>query len=303
MLSLVLQGVQCVDGESSAKACSMHCEFNWGGVDSIANHHLTTRDSYSSRVFPFRCPPIHLYAKSTPDVRQAPFWHLMFAWRFAIFLAVLIPVIAMRWRFHRDSRNGWSATLAFFNSFYIYFILKGGLYIFQGIWRIVLLDDRDTGPARILSGVLNMAPFLAILMYGRHKLFKLMERRFEDTRRGFDSALIAQLMDSDDIQLGKERWVHHGKNFSDAYPDIFDHRRNWTCGVVAEVHSDKYAVNLNVGELVLDITDNPRSCPLPLEWISLPDSCKLEAAALLKFATDNLQLLDGLYLTAALVEK
>ena len=126
-----------------------------------------------------------------------------------------------------------------------------------------MLPRPGEAPSLLVLGVLSIAPFLAILLYGRQKLFQVMARRFEDKRRKFDSAVIAQLMDNTEIRVGQEWWVHHAKNLVDEYPDIVDHRRNWTRGIVAQVHNHvrrkRFAVDVAVEQLSLDIGKQKKS--------------------------------------------
>ena len=166
-------------------------------------------------------------------------------------IAMLITFMLMRWRFFKG-RGGWNSTLAFFNCTYMYFLGDGILWLFRGSWRIAVLPRPAEAPAMIVVGVLGIAPFLGIFLYGRQKLFHVMARRFEDKRRKFDSAVIAQLMDNTDFRVGQEWWVHHGKNLADEYPDTFDHRRNFTRGVIVKVESGRYAVDVAVEQLPLN---------------------------------------------------
>ena len=167
-------------------------------------------------------------------------------------IAVLIAFIPMRWRFVKG-RGGWNPTLSFFTCTYIFFILDGVSFLFNGSWRLTVLPRPAEAPAIILLGVLIIAPFLSVILYGREKLFQVMARRFEDKRRKFDSAVIAQLMDNTDIRVGQEWWVHHGKKLVDEYPGVFDHRRNWTRGIIVKVEGGRFAVNVAVEQVPLDI--------------------------------------------------
>ena len=166
---------------------------------------------------------------------------------------MLIAFISMRWRFFKG-RGGWNPTLSFFNCTSIFAILEGISRLFIGSWRIVVLPRPAEAPAILVIGVLEIAPFLAIFLYGRQKLFHVMARRFEDKRRKFDSAVIAELMDNTDIRVGQEWWVHHGKNLADEYPGVFDHRRNWNRGFIVKVEAGRYAVDVAVEQLPLDPT-------------------------------------------------
>jgi hypothetical protein len=167
-------------------------------------------------------------------------------------IAVLIAFIPMRWRFVKG-RGGWNPTLSFFTCTYIFFILDGVSFLFNGSWRLTVLPRPAEAPAIILLGVLIIAPFLSVILYGREKLFQVMARRFEDKRRNFDSAVIAQLMDNTDIRVGQEWWIHHGKNLADEYPGDFDHRRNWTRGIIVNIEGGRFAVDVAVEQLPLDI--------------------------------------------------
>ena len=246
-------------------------------------------------------------------------------------IAVLIAFFPMRWRFVKGpfvkGRGGWNPTLAFFNCTYIYFILVGISFLFIGSWRISVLPRPAEAPAILINGVLTIAPFLSILLYGREKLFQVMARRFEDKRRKFDSAVIAQLMDNTDIRVGQEWWVHHGKNLVDEYRGVFDHRRNWTRGIIVKVEGGRFAVDVAVEQLPLDIGKLQNSGdtghgrrrgsifgrpalahkvgpePTPLVWNDLPSSAKLKAEDLLQNAMDNLRLVDGQYVTHDLMDK
>ena len=226
-------------------------------------------------------------------------------------IAVLITFIPMRWRFVKG-RGGWNSTLAFSNCTYIYFIVEGVSYLFFGSWRIAILPHPAEAPAILALGVVSIGPFLGVLLYGRQKLFQVMARWFEDKRRKFDSAVIAQLMDNTEIRVGQDWWIHHGNNLADEFPGTFDHRRNWTRGIIVRVEGGRYAVDVAVEQLPLDIGKRHgrrrrSSCPAlahsvgpeptTLVWIALPGSAKLKAEELLKNAMDNLRLVDGQYVT------
>jgi hypothetical protein len=256
-------------------------------------------------------------SQSAPDARQAIFWYIQGAARAISSIAVLITFIPMRWRFLKG-RGGWNSTLAFFNCTYIFFMLEGVSYLFFGSWRIAILPHPAEAPAMLFLGVLIIAPFLSVILYGRETLFQVMARRFEDKRRKFDSAVIAQLMDNTNIRVGQDWWIHHGKDLADEYPGIFDHRRNWTRGIIVRVEGDRYAVDVAVEQLPLDIGKRHgrrrrSSCPAlahnvgpeptTLVWIALPSSAKLKAEELLKSAMDNLRLVDGQYVTHDLMAK
>ena len=166
-------------------------------------------------------------------------------------IAVLITFIPMRWRFVKG-RGGWNSTLAFSNCTYIYFIVEGVSYLFFGSWRIAILPHPAEAPAILALGVVSIGPFLGVLLYGRQKLFQVMARRFEDKRRKFDSAVIAQLMDNTEIRVGQDWWIHHGNNLADEFPGTFDHRRNWTRGIIVRVEGGRYAVDVAVEQLPLN---------------------------------------------------
>jgi hypothetical protein len=127
------------------------------------------------------------------------------------------------WRW-RNGRGGWNPTLATYNIFYAFFILDGLQYIYVGAWRIVLLRDYYEAPGLILTGVGQVGPYLAAALYGRRRLFKVMERRFDTTRRDLDRAFIAELADDSEIKWGQERWIHHGRNLVDEYVERRDYR-------------------------------------------------------------------------------
>ena len=208
------------------------------------------------------CHRIIVPSHSAPDANQAIFFYMQGAVRAMSSIVVLITFITMRWRFVKG-RGGWNPTLSFFNCTYIYFILDGISNLFTGSWRIAVLPRPAEAPAILILGVLTIAPILCVLLYGREKLFQIMARRFEDKRRKFDSAVIAQLMDNTEIRVGQEWWVHHAKNLVDEYPDIVDHRRNWTRGIVAQVHNHvrrkRCAVDVAVEQLSLDIGKQKKS--------------------------------------------
>ena len=192
------------------------------------------------------CTEAHRASASTrmPDAQQAVFWYISGAIRFGVSTIILLTHLTQRCRYHRG-RGGWNATLALYNILYLFFILEGAWYLFWGAWRTHVLNAPD-GPAVLLVGALSVVPYVAALVYGRQKLFQIMAQRFEQKRRGLDSALIAELMNDTVIECGVEWWVHHGNNLVDKYPDPVDHRANWTRARIVEVQRTKYAINLNV---------------------------------------------------------
>ena len=270
-------------------------------------------------------PPVLPSLQSAPDARQAPFWYIYGAMKAIVSTAVLIAYIPKRWQFH-NGRGGWNPTLTFFNIVYILFVLDGVAYLFYGAWRISVLAFPAESPGIIMNGAFNIAPFLGALLYGRPKLFKVMEKRFEDKRRKIDSAVIAQLMDSTRIQVGIERWIQHKLNLVDEFIDKFDHRVNWYRGTIVEIEIDRFTVDVNVEQLPLDIRKQknnvgvvkeqgrrrglaatnkivPQAAARPLVRVLLPKSDKLTAEKLLKNAMDKLRLVDGQYVTQGLMAK
>jgi len=155
---------------------------------------------------------------------------------------VLLVYTTQRWRFHKG-RGGWNPTLAFINVVYFYFISFGVSTIYQGGIISAVLGDVRLGIAGCVQGACCAAPYIAALLYGQQRLFKVMARKFEDKRRGLDSAVIAELMNDPALRVGADWWTHHGNNLTDEYPGLFDHRRNWTRAVIVEIETvdDKHA--------------------------------------------------------------
>ena len=169
------------------------------------------------------------------------------ALEFARVVVVLLLYITQRWRFYKGRGGGWNPTLTFINVVYFYFISYGVGKLYKGCMHIAVLGDTNVGIADCVLGVINAAPYIVALLYGRHRLFKVMARRFEDKRRGLDSAIIAvRLVDFTTLRRGADWWIHHGNNLADEYPDLFDHRRNWTRAVIVKIEDKRYSIDPNV---------------------------------------------------------
>ena len=113
-----------------------------------------------------------------PDAQQAPFWFITGAFRTANGFILLLFYTTGRYRF-RAGLGGWlswNPTLALFNVVYISFVLDGVFTIWYGLWRMILLGAGE-GPGTIVTGLVNAVPYIAALLYGRSKLFKIMEGR------------------------------------------------------------------------------------------------------------------------------
>ena len=176
------------------------------------------------------------------------------ALEFARVVVVLLLYITQRWRFYKGRGGGWNPTLTFINVVYFYFISYGVGKLYKGCMHIAVLGDTNVGIADCVLGVINAAPYIVALLYGRHRLFKVMARRFEDKRRGLDSAIIAvRLVDFTTLRRGADWWIHHGNNCAEEFPDLFDHRRNWTRAVVVEIEDNRYSINPNVVQRRLDV--------------------------------------------------
>ena len=175
--------------------------------------------------------------------------YIMGACALAKAVVMLLLFTTQRWRFHKG-RGGWNPTLMYINFLYIYFIYFGVSYISQGCMRIAVLGASGgyirLGIACCVFGAITSAPYIIALLYGRQKLFKVMARKFEDKRRGLDGAVIAELMNDPALRRGADWWIHHGNNLADEYPDLFDHRRNWTRAVIVKIEDKRYSIDPNV---------------------------------------------------------
>ena len=179
------------------------------------------------------------------DPRFVIYLYIQSAWEFAKGVLVLLVYTTQRWRFH-NGRGGWNPTLAFNHVVYFYYISEGVDYIYQGCIFIAVLGDINMGIAQCVGFVIEAVPYIAALLYGRKTLFKVVARKFEDKRRGLDSAVIAELMNDPALRVGADWWTHHGRNRVDEYPDLFDHRRNWIRAVVVEIEDSRFSINPNV---------------------------------------------------------
>ena len=172
------------------------------------------------------------------DPRFVIYLYIQSAWEFAKGVLVLLVYTTQRWRFH-NGRGGWIPTLAFNHVVYFYYISEGVDYIYRGCIFIAVLGDINMGIAQCMGFVVETAPYIAALLYGRKRLFKVVARKFEDKRRGLDSAVIAELMNDPALRVGADWWIHHGKNRAKEYPDLFDHRRNWIRAVIVEIETNR----------------------------------------------------------------
>ena len=179
------------------------------------------------------------------DPRFVPHLYVIGAWEFVCAGIILLLYISQRWRFYKK-RGGWNPTLMFINVVYIFFISYGVNYIYSGCIIIAVLGDNTLGIVHCVAGVADAAPYIAALIYGRKRLFKVMARKFEDKRRGLDGAVIAELMNDPALRRGADWWIHHGNNLADEYPDLFDHRRNWTRAVIVKIEDKRYSIDPNV---------------------------------------------------------
>ena len=200
------------------------------GVDRYIVMRLYSYTCYSFRLIRNRSTTFEA------DPRVVPHLYILGACNFTYAMAVFSLYITQRWRFHKG-RGGWNPTLMQINVLYIYFISLGVNFMYQGYILIAVLGDIRLGIAMCVGGCSSAAPYIIALLYGRQKLFKVMARKFEDKRRGLDSAVIAELMNDPALRCGADWWTHHGKNLAGEYPDPFDHRRNWVRAVIVEIET------------------------------------------------------------------
>ena len=267
------------------------------------------------------------FTTKAADPRLVPYIYIQSAWNFATTVVVFLFYTIQRWR---KGRGKWNPTLTFINVVYISFISNGVGYIFSGSIIVVVLGDVKSGTASGVNGVIFAVPFIIALLYGRQKLFKVMARKFEDKRRGLDSAVIAELMNDPALRCGADWWTHHGKNLADEYPDPFDHRRNWIRAVIVGIEDSRFSINPNAVQQRLGVgfaqggatargggggsffgggrrrsraSNKIAPVPAALEWVTRSEDSKQDAGGLLLKAHDNLRTLDGQDLTRGLLAK
>ena len=95
------------------------------------------------------------------------------------------------------------------------------------------------------------------------------------------------------------------------YPDPFDHRRNWTRGVIVEVKLHKYAVDASIEQSTMGAPHkrSPLAVAhadgrLALAWVSRPQHAESQdVLCLLGRAQQNLRVLDGANVTHGLMAR
>ena len=161
--------------------------------------------------------------------------------------------------YFKDTSKGISPTGIQYISFYLYLFRFGLL-----IWVVVLwnLFDKSEKNEKFdllylvfygFTGSVTLSPPFVVALLTPKRIFKVSEYAFErlPSTAAEDGRFIAELLESVDVELNQQYWVHYDKCLLPTRTNFDDHRKFWYTGVVSSVTFEKFTVNLKDTNLSL----------------------------------------------------
>lgn len=96
--------------------------------------------------------------------------------------------------------------------------------------------------ATVLQGIARAGPILVVFAIGKQPLYAFAHRQFDSGRSERDGAVVASLLESTGVSVGRPWWLQLPPAEMDMSCQELDHRRHWREGVVVSVGKSSFQV-------------------------------------------------------------